>query len=245
MEAVSVASPAFVDEKGASKSEKRRLAPAQEEEGLKPHPPRTCPSCCCCPLTRGIVGRSYWFCGHRKPRPDADPDDRESKFTPCCLLGPNWGCFLATQALIYVPSAAFFFFVGTLIHPGITAGAAALVFTVLALHYAIGCSNPGILLKQSHDAFTSAPSSPTRMSMCRYCNIMRPANARHCAECDVCILELDHHCPYMSKCVAKNNIKAFKAFNVLIMILVCYLLAVRLALLLCLWLDDCGGCHGR
>lgn len=43
----------------------------------------------------------------------------------------------------------------------------------------------------------------------------------------MCILELDHHCPYMSKCVGKNNAGAFKAFNVFVMLFVLYILAVR------------------
>ena len=30
---------------------------------------------------------------------------------------------------------------------------------------------------------------------CGVCGIRRPANASHCYECGVCVVELDHHCP--------------------------------------------------
>lgn len=47
---------------------------------------------------------------------------------------------------------------------------------------------------------------------CSACKIKIPDNVRHCFTCDICIIEMDHHCPWMSKCVAKGNIKAFYGF---------------------------------
>ena len=34
----------------------------------------------------------------------------------------------------------------------------------------------------------------------------------HCFECDVCIVGYDHHCPWTSKCIGKNNIIMFYVF---------------------------------
>lgn len=50
--------------------------------------------------------------------------------------------------------------------------------------------------------------------ICNRCNIIqRPDdNTAHCDECDVCVLEMDHHCPWVSKCVGKNNIRCFNLF---------------------------------
>jgi hypothetical protein len=41
---------------------------------------------------------------------------------------------------------------------------------------------------------------------------MRPAEARHCRACNACILELDHHCPWIGKCVGKYTLTAFWVF---------------------------------
>ena len=38
------------------------------------------------------------------------------------------------------------------------------------------------------------------------------ANIEHCEFCDVCVVELDHHCPWSSKCIGKGNDLAFKSF---------------------------------
>ena len=31
----------------------------------------------------------------------------------------------------------------------------------------------------------------------------------HCVNCNVCILEMDHHCPLFNRCIAKNNLRNF------------------------------------
>ena len=36
--------------------------------------------------------------------------------------------------------------------------------------------------------------------------IKRNSGAQHCDDCGICIEGLDHHCPWTSHCVGKNNI---------------------------------------
>lgn len=45
------------------------------------------------------------------------------------------------------------------------------------------------------------------------CQIYQGPSVAHCNDCKVCIEELDHHCPWMSKCVGKGNMLWFKLFN--------------------------------
>ena len=47
---------------------------------------------------------------------------------------------------------------------------------------------------------------------CKTCNIIRPPKTSHCAICDNCIMELDHHCFYISNCVGARNRKYFILF---------------------------------
>ena len=47
------------------------------------------------------------------------------------------------------------------------------------------------------------------MVYCGQCEMMRPSNAHHCYECDVCVLDLDHHCPWTGKCIGAGNQEKF------------------------------------
>lgn len=45
---------------------------------------------------------------------------------------------------------------------------------------------------------------------------------QHCAECNYCIEDLDHHCPWSGKCIGRKNTLMFKMFLVAICLLIVY-----------------------
>ena len=57
-----------------------------------------------------------------------------------------------------------------------------------------------------------------QMKYCRTCQIFRPKRTIHCKECDVCIEQLDHHCPFISTCVGRRNYVHFFFFCILLWI---------------------------
>lgn len=49
-------------------------------------------------------------------------------------------------------------------------------------------------------------------TFCKKCNKERPIRAHHCSTCGICVLKLDHHCPWIFNCVGYYNQKSFFLF---------------------------------
>ena len=45
---------------------------------------------------------------------------------------------------------------------------------------------------------------------CEKCRVLRTLEVKHCAVCDTCVREIDHHCVIFGKCVAKKNLLVFR-----------------------------------
>jgi len=51
--------------------------------------------------------------------------------------------------------------------------------------------------------------SPGKATFCKRCCKPRPDRAHHCRICGVCVLRMDHHCPWINNCVGFNTQKFF------------------------------------
>lgn len=49
-------------------------------------------------------------------------------------------------------------------------------------------------------------------NICKKCNLEKPIRSHHCAICNYCVLEMDHHCPWTGNCIGKYNYKYFFLF---------------------------------
>lgn len=58
---------------------------------------------------------------------------------------------------------------------------------------------------------------------CKQCNCEKPDRAHHCSTCGVCVLRMDHHCPWLaSKCIGLRNHKGFFLFLFYTALFCCY-----------------------
>lgn len=123
---------------------------------------------------------------------------------PIIVIGPQWYVFLfgfiiftAFECFIYSilweKSKGVLYFVGCIIN-----------LVQLVTYLFLFLSNPGIVVR---------PANKDE-AMCRYCQCVKYVNQhqRHCQICDACFLNLDHHCPWTSKCVGYRNVFLFRAF---------------------------------
>ena len=50
---------------------------------------------------------------------------------------------------------------------------------------------------------------------CEFCKEYFPRDFYHCIDCGCCIERLDHHCPWIGRCIGAKNMKYFIRFNIL------------------------------
>ena len=68
------------------------------------------------------------------------------------------------------------------------------------------------LIKTSTDIITINERRHNNLRYCSTCLILKPDRAYHCKICKMCILKLDHHCPWVDNCIGLYNQKYFILF---------------------------------
>jgi hypothetical protein len=167
---------------------------------------------------------------------------RTSGFPYHLIIGPEWPCMLVTYSLIIVPTIFFLINVASLLGPIVISLGVFILFLTVSAFTCTACTDPGIIFEYEttiiSDEETGIPSdnsneninnnnnnnnlsnrSNSRNSssnkkpiVCNICKVDRPLTASHCYTCNVCVDELDHHCPWTGKCIAKKNLQVFYIF---------------------------------
>lgn len=85
--------------------------------------------------------------------------------------------------------------------------------------------NPGIPKLEN---FYMIGKSRIEIKKCRECRnyIRMDIKTNHCYECGVCVEGHDHHCPWTSKCIGKNNLPFFYIFVISTLGLFCYFIVM-------------------
>lgn len=76
---------------------------------------------------------------------------------------------------------------------------------------------------------------------CEKCLILKPDRAHHCSVCGVCILKMDHHCPWINNCVCFTNYKFFVLFLGYALIYCLYVALTSLPYFIAFWRGDLLG----
>lgn len=141
---------------------------------------------------------------------------------PLLIIGPHWplfACFLGTINVLYIIVTIKlwhkFGFKSKLINQ--------ISYWLYNLSYSYtSLINPGYP-KNNHERKTGYPRNEFYFcSICKfYVKISRDAS--HCDDCGICIEGMDHHCPWTSHCVGKNNTITFYIFVLSTLFSICYL----------------------
>ncbi|RCN31754.1 DHHC zinc finger domain protein [Ancylostoma caninum] len=75
-------------------------------------------------------------------------------------------------------------------------------------------SNPGVIkpTENSRAQFVEMLELCERVNYCFTCWVNKPKGAKHCSICDRCVLDFDHHCPWLHQCITNRNLRMFLVF---------------------------------
>lgn len=189
------------------------------EDHVIPQGRIACTSRICVPFAKSLNGNVMTFYRCK----------RESRIFPSvCLWGPDWPCNICTWLLILGPTIPFQALVAWRLHIGVTLAGLVLAFFALFMLAATALSDPGYLPKQSKAGLEAQrlrmeeQGLSGTFTVCQFCNVIRIERTSHCYDCNACVLELDHHCPWMGQCVGKYNLFYFYGFLWAIVILIVF-----------------------
>ena len=132
-----------------------------------------------------------------------DPDNYNA---PKICIGPHWYLAVISNILITVFIFTMYY---CLIDSDVNVGSKFVYFLIDFLFYFFfnRCAliNPGIIQKKNIDI--------NNMEYCNICQVYynNDKKVKHCNFCNICVEKMDHHCVWVGKCVAKNNIFSFYA----------------------------------
>uniref|UniRef100_A0A1B6D9K9 Palmitoyltransferase n=1 Tax=Clastoptera arizonana TaxID=38151 RepID=A0A1B6D9K9_9HEMI len=76
---------------------------------------------------------------------------------------------------------------------------------------------------------------------CEKCKHIKPDRAHHCSVCGVCVLKMDHHCPWVNNCVNFYNYKYFILFLGYALIYCLYIVFTSMPYFIQFWQGDLEG----
>ena len=112
-----------------------------------------------------------------------------------------------------------------------------LVYFFFFITYSLTCLiDPGIITPDYYlENYKADKMNIQNYSICNKCNAVMDLDkgVEHCYDCDICIIGNDHHCPWSSKCIGKNNIYMFRLFICSIFTHIGYLTVASLIIAIC------------
>ncbi|XP_055685929.1 palmitoyltransferase ZDHHC20-B isoform X3 [Lutzomyia longipalpis] len=80
---------------------------------------------------------------------------------------------------------------------------------------------------------------------CEKCQHVKPDRCHHCSVCGVCVLKMDHHCPWVGNCIGFTNYKFFILFLGYALTFCLYVALSSLPYFLQFWQGELEGGMGR
>eukprot|EP01083_Nonionella_stella_P070474 188579_1 len=149
-----------------------------------------------------------------------------------CILGSDTTFLGVTTVLETGLIFVFIYYVALPIHLAIAITVLVLYVISMSMLAKTALMDPGIIPRSNiprPDPKHPHPITTTGYKYCSTCRIYRPPRAKHCRYCDNCVLQFDHHCPWVGTCVGLRNYRYFVQYVFSVFLLATFVFATCVA----------------
>lgn len=122
--------------------------------------------------------------------------------------------FIATIFMILAVSFIFIYEYLILLHPPYMVPVLVIYLVVLSLVLwsllATAFTEPGKV--PFYWGMSTENNGASQRKYCLHCHNFKPERCHHCSACRKCVLNMDHHCPWVNNCIGFHNRKFFILF---------------------------------
>ena len=130
---------------------------------------------------------------------------------PLFIIGPHWAMYVCFCGIISLLMSLIYFYFWKNLGSIMRISGIIIFWTYFISYSYTSLINPGYP-KNTEGRKNGIPKQD--YYYCERCRfyVRKQSYATHCYECDICIENQDHHCPWTGHCIGKNNLWSFYIF---------------------------------